>query len=286
MSQWNANGPPAQAKRPSSMPDLNRIGDRVTRELVKALVAGRHEVVSNPLIHSNLEPFILACTQSAFCQVEALLADHWADPNALLPARGPMLHLACELQQVGCARLLISAKADCWALDARGNMPLSYLRDTKVRDQLIDLKPAEATQQGPYGGLWKWHNKSVKTVAKRKQSVDKKVQKSSRKSKHDQKEAAVSRAQMKLLPILQQSLAEGTAHSVFKEFDADNSNAVDVKEFISKLVSKLKDELALPMTEAEMESAFDGIDADGNGMINFAEFRNWVGKAKKALTHL
>ena len=56
--------------------------------------------------------------------------------------------------------------------------------------------------------------------------------------------------------------------------------------FISKLVSKLKDELALPMTEAEMENAFDGIDADGNGMINFAEFRNWVGKAKKALTHL
>ena len=165
-------------------------------------------------------------------------------------------------------------------------MPLSYLRDTNVRDQLIDLKPAEAAQQGPYSGLWKWHKKSVKTVAKRKQSVEKKVRNSSRKSKHDQKEAAVSRAQMKLLPILHQSLAEGTAHSVFKEFDADNSNAVDVKEFISKLVSKLKDELALPMTEAEMENAFDGIDADGNGMINFAEFRNWVGKAKKALTHL
>ena len=38
------------------MPDLSRIGDRVTRELVKAMVAGRHEVVSQLLIPPNPNP--------------------------------------------------------------------------------------------------------------------------------------------------------------------------------------------------------------------------------------
>ena len=56
----------------------------------------------------------------------------------------------------------------------------------------------------------------------------------------------------------------------FSEYDADNSNSLDSKEFAS-----LTSDLGEAMSETEIAEAIKALDADGNGTIDFHEFIKW-----------
>ena len=61
---------------------------------------------------------------------------------------------------------------------------------------------------------------------------------------------------------------------MFKSIDADDSKGISFKEFRA-FVKRYKKGKAF--TKEEVRQAFDHIDEDGNGTIEFGEFKMWFG---------
>lgn len=56
----------------------------------------------------------------------------------------------------------------------------------------------------------------------------------------------------------------------YASYDRDGDGYLGLEEF-----SALLDELGAGYTEAQSRSAFDSLDADMNGRIDFGEFKTW-----------
>jgi len=56
----------------------------------------------------------------------------------------------------------------------------------------------------------------------------------------------------------------------YARYDRDGDGHIDFSEF-----SALLDELGLGYTEAQARSAFESLDGDHNGTIDFYEFKGW-----------
>ena len=61
----------------------------------------------------------------------------------------------------------------------------------------------------------------------------------------------------------------------FEQFDEDGNGKIDLIEF-----RKLLESIGSDLGRAEAEAAFDAIDADETGMINYDEFFDWWSQRK------
>lgn len=59
----------------------------------------------------------------------------------------------------------------------------------------------------------------------------------------------------------------------FREFDTDGNGSIGEDEF-ARLVAAL----GLRLTAGEIQIAYSAIDINGNGRIDFGEFKNWWAK--------
>ena len=60
-----------------------------------------------------------------------------------------------------------------------------------------------------------------------------------------------------------------TIYQVFRKYDVDGSDSIDVFEF-----RKLLDEIKLKLTTEEFVELFKSLDSDGGGEVDFEEFYN------------
>lgn len=74
-------------------------------------------------------------------------------------------------------------------------------------------------------------------------------------------------ARQKMAP---EELRKSYAEEAFELFDLDGSGEIDESEF-----KKAVAELCLPLTKAQIQSALEAMDEDGNGVVTLEEFVNW-----------
>ena len=56
----------------------------------------------------------------------------------------------------------------------------------------------------------------------------------------------------------------------FREFDTDGNGSISEEEFGNLVVT-----LGLRLTAGEIQTAYSAIDINGNGRIDFGEFKHW-----------
>ena len=92
-----------------------------------------------------------------------------------------------------------------------------------------------------------------------------------RRSKRERKED--QSVAEKIRDIVQAQMGKtGGLNGMFRSIDADDSKGISFKEFRA-FVKKHKGRFS----DAEYRQAFDHIDDDGNGTIEFGEFKMWFG---------
>ena len=67
----------------------------------------------------------------------------------------------------------------------------------------------------------------------------------------------------------------------FKEFDRNNSNAIERNE-----LSSLLHRLGYNTNEYELEDAFKSLDENNSGRIEYREFRRWFLNGQKSFTQV
>jgi calcium-binding protein CML len=67
--------------------------------------------------------------------------------------------------------------------------------------------------------------------------------------------------------------SEAELRRQFDRVDANKSGSVDEDEFTALIRA-----LGVTLTPEEVQVAFSAIDINGNGRIEFGEFKNWWGK--------
>mmetsp|Transcript_13163 Transcript_13163/g.20460 ORF Transcript_13163/g.20460 Transcript_13163/m.20460 type:complete len:605 (+) Transcript_13163:18-1832(+) len=71
--------------------------------------------------------------------------------------------------------------------------------------------------------------------------------------------------------------SDGEVKTAFAKFDHDNSNSIDQKE-----LQTLSTQLGFELTEAEAATAMVDLDLNGDGTIDFSEFKRWYFSGMKA----
>jgi Ca2+-binding EF-hand superfamily protein len=70
-----------------------------------------------------------------------------------------------------------------------------------------------------------------------------------------------------------QGESEGALLAKFREFDTDGNGSISEDEFGNLVVA-----LGLRLTAAQIQIAYSAIDVNGNGRIDFGEFKHWWAK--------
>ena len=69
---------------------------------------------------------------------------------------------------------------------------------------------------------------------------------------------------------------KGEIKEAFNFFDKDKDGSIDITELNNVMKS-----LGKNPTDSELQSLMKGVDADGDGMINYEEFQNMIAKSMR-----
>jgi Ca2+-binding EF-hand superfamily protein len=80
---------------------------------------------------------------------------------------------------------------------------------------------------------------------------------------------------------------EKQVEAYFKEFDADNSGALDRMELKNFFIAFFRQyKIRVPITEEFVDTTFTDIDSDGDGMVDLAELKNYLNEFINLLLEL